>query len=330
MTDKPSLLPPNATAQELAIEQVTARIEDVPIPIKTLWNPHTCPVELLPWLAWAFGVDEWDSTWDEDIKRQVVASSLEIRKHKGTVWAVRQALISAGYADAEIQEGLPILTHDGSETYNSVENYAAGARWALFKVIADIGENKGVSNAERDRLIRLITRAKNVRSVLREIAYQATIKDDINVQDDHSINVLQNISELRPAGRRYDGAIDHDQATKLSREIQNFDGAYRHNSELHYEGLKPYYEWDISGERYSNQWDTTDTRINCQLTSKQQAIIQFNNSFSHEGAATYGNTKPCVTDVGLLSLKLRRKYNNRLMYNGVTQYAGSQAKLHAF
>ena len=54
----PSLLPHNASPQERAIEAATARLADVPVPLRDLWNPETCPAELLPWLAWAFGVDE--------------------------------------------------------------------------------------------------------------------------------------------------------------------------------------------------------------------------------------------------------------------------------
>ncbi|GHK16942.1 hypothetical protein ECZU03_07310 [Escherichia coli] len=32
----------------------------MPVPLRTLWNWRTCPVKLLPYLAWALSVDRWD------------------------------------------------------------------------------------------------------------------------------------------------------------------------------------------------------------------------------------------------------------------------------
>ncbi|WP_240332504.1 phage tail protein I [Pseudomonas aeruginosa] len=59
------LLPRNATELEQLAAQALADIQRVPIPLRTLWNPSTCPVPLLPYLAWAFSVDRWDSKWPE-------------------------------------------------------------------------------------------------------------------------------------------------------------------------------------------------------------------------------------------------------------------------
>lgn len=105
MTAPPTLLPPNATALERALASVIARISDVPVPIGDLWNPARCPAPLLPWLAWALSVDEWDSSWTEDVQRAVIAASVEIHRHKGSLWSVRQALSLIGYGDCDITEG---------------------------------------------------------------------------------------------------------------------------------------------------------------------------------------------------------------------------------
>ncbi|SHO57768.1 phage tail protein I [Vibrio quintilis] len=89
-----SLLPVNATTLELDLEQVISRCTDLPVHIKDLWNPETCPLSLLPWLAWALSVDSWDERWPESIKRQVVRDSFEIHRLKGTPYAVQKALDS--------------------------------------------------------------------------------------------------------------------------------------------------------------------------------------------------------------------------------------------
>lgn len=96
MSDKPTLLPPNATEQERAIEQTMARIEDVPVGICDLWNPDTCPAELLPWLAWAMSLDAWKSYWPEQVKRTRIKQAIEIQRKKGTSKSVRDVVASFG------------------------------------------------------------------------------------------------------------------------------------------------------------------------------------------------------------------------------------------
>ncbi len=90
------LLPPSATRQERSISLSTARASEVALPIRSLWNPQTCQIDLLPWLAWALSVDVWDATWPESTKRSVVASSVENHRRKGTAGAVKSALASLG------------------------------------------------------------------------------------------------------------------------------------------------------------------------------------------------------------------------------------------
>ena len=47
----PSLLPPGSTRLEKALEQVAAGLLDIPTPVRAVWSPKDCPIELLPWLA---------------------------------------------------------------------------------------------------------------------------------------------------------------------------------------------------------------------------------------------------------------------------------------
>ena len=71
-----TLLPPNSTQLERAIEGANgAALADVPVPIRDLWNPETCPAALLPFLAWGVSIDLWDSQWSEAEKRAAVASA---------------------------------------------------------------------------------------------------------------------------------------------------------------------------------------------------------------------------------------------------------------
>ncbi|WP_185843489.1 phage tail protein I [Pseudoalteromonas luteoviolacea] len=97
------LLPSNATRQEKALEQTSARIDDVPVHVGDLWSPERCPAHLLPWLAHALSVDEWDSTWPESIQRTVIAESVPTHRVKGTAGAVKSALTALN-AHVELTE----------------------------------------------------------------------------------------------------------------------------------------------------------------------------------------------------------------------------------
>lgn len=97
------LLPYNATEQEKAISISIERAGEVPVRVREVWNPYTCPADVLPWLAWAFSVDSWDANWTEQEKRDVIATSILVHKKKGTIGAVRRALRPLGY-DIEIEE----------------------------------------------------------------------------------------------------------------------------------------------------------------------------------------------------------------------------------
>ncbi|WP_122532788.1 phage tail protein I [Pseudomonas viridiflava] len=91
----PSLLPLNSTSLERAIEAATD--ETTQIPLRTLYNPQTCPAHLLYHLAWAWSVDRWDEEWSEPIKRAAIAASFYIHEHKGTIGAIRRVVEPLGY-----------------------------------------------------------------------------------------------------------------------------------------------------------------------------------------------------------------------------------------
>ncbi|MEE4820494.1 phage tail protein I [Pseudomonas alliivorans] len=90
-----SLLPLNSVSLELAIEAATA--ETTQIPLRTLYNPQTCPAHLLYHLAWAWSVDRWDENWSESVKRAAISASFYIHQHKGTIGAIRRAVEPLGY-----------------------------------------------------------------------------------------------------------------------------------------------------------------------------------------------------------------------------------------
>lgn len=147
------LLPANATPQERALSESTGRIESIPVPVDTVWNPWTCPVSLLPWLAWALSVDEWSSEWTEQQQRQVVADSIGIHRKKGTRGAIDRALNSLGYRLEAVEwfEDNPV------------------AEPGTFRIRVEI-DGRGLNDSVQNEIERVVDASKNVRSHLTEIS----------------------------------------------------------------------------------------------------------------------------------------------------------------
>src|SRR5690625_725784 len=92
-----AMLPPNASPLERAAATALAEITRVPVPLRTLWHPDTCPEHLLPYLAWALSVDRWDESWPERAQRDVIKASFYVHQSKGTISALRRVVEPLGY-----------------------------------------------------------------------------------------------------------------------------------------------------------------------------------------------------------------------------------------
>lgn len=87
-----SLLPPNATPLQRAVEQVSLRAFDIGIATETFNRPAIIDAGLLPWLAWQFSVDRWQPDWTEARKRAAVTTAIVDHRRKGTPAALEKLL----------------------------------------------------------------------------------------------------------------------------------------------------------------------------------------------------------------------------------------------
>ena len=91
------LLPSNRTPWESAIEGTNAARYPLPVDLITAtWSPDDCPVNLLPYLAWAMSVDVWDKDWPETTKREAIRKSLAMHRLKTTPAGIKQFVALAG------------------------------------------------------------------------------------------------------------------------------------------------------------------------------------------------------------------------------------------
>ena len=86
-----SILPANAQRTERALE-AAMRAEIDLAAVGTLWNPATCPPEVLPFLAWGLSISHWNPDWSEAQKRTAVADAIPFHQRKGTRAAVEEIL----------------------------------------------------------------------------------------------------------------------------------------------------------------------------------------------------------------------------------------------
>ena len=254
MTD---LLPPNATPEERALSMATARmgLPDTALGIDTLWSPRHCPEELLPWLAWAQAVDVWDADWPVETKRRVIEVSISIRRRAGTVWAVREAIKAAGYADARLTEGLGILRHDGNQLRDGTETYAAGNRWAEFELKVDLGETEGITAASTATLLRLLYTTKPAGRHLRAVNHTATIEDVASADETDSAHINMPVEDDAHFGACHNGAILRNQAIILDPASVLRNGQWQHNGEQYRTGLSVYRQVIPTGVKYDNERD---------------------------------------------------------------------------
>lgn len=94
---KRDILPANATPLERSAALAAADIERVEIPLRSLWDPYSCPEPFLVHLASAWSVDRWVETWPVDVKRKVIAESFNLHQRKGTRAAIRKAVEPLGF-----------------------------------------------------------------------------------------------------------------------------------------------------------------------------------------------------------------------------------------
>lgn len=99
-----TILPPNVSDLEKNLDEAGAsRLNEIKTPVATVWDANTCPIEALPYLAWALSVDYWRSDWPESIQRQVTADSPDYHRIKGSRPAVERAIKNLGF-DAKCYE----------------------------------------------------------------------------------------------------------------------------------------------------------------------------------------------------------------------------------
>ena len=135
-----TLTPPSSTRLERVAARACASLGEVRVPLRQLWDPYTCPVDLLPYLAWAFSVDRWDENWPQTTKRKAIADAFYLHRYKGTTGAMRRVVEPFGYF-IRVNEWWNIDTDPGTFTLDigvEEEGISEETYQELERLIADV------------------------------------------------------------------------------------------------------------------------------------------------------------------------------------------------
>lgn len=194
-----TLLPPSAGAWMRHTETVTARLSAITVALRTLWTPTVCPVELLPYLAWALSVDRWDKSWPAEKKIAAIQQSYWQHRRKGTRAAVRRVIEDMGF----------------SATF--AEWFDTGDQPGTFRLEVDVN-NVGLTERTLAELNRLITDAKPVSRHITQMSISTKTKGSAYIA---AAACEGNIIHIYPPDYQPDDGIYYD-------GIINFDGNYHY------------------------------------------------------------------------------------------------------
>jgi P2-related tail formation protein len=270
----------------------------------------------LPWLAEQFhvtGLEGWNLCVTEADRRSLIKRAIWLHRKKGTPWAVKEGLKSVGFGGAELIERLPSLNYDGAETFTGTENYGSGVNWARFKVLLDLGENRGVSLQETALIRDVVTEWKNERSHLDAITFRAVTTDTATISDTATIATHDTQPDILPWGLRYDGSVFHNSGRLLT-----FDGADT------YSGSVTYRLAVDGGTTYNNEWDSSTATIHTDQADQHQVSIAYNGLASYDGVFDQGATPPPLYDTRMtVTARRHNLFSGLRTYGSSKQYDGS-------
>lgn len=166
-----NLLPAHYTEREHNLELIGSAVFDRII--SSLWSgrlhdPMTCDARYLRTLGKYYGVEYWWQDISEEDHRNLIKNFPMIKRRRGTLWAVKQALFVID-PNGHILEGDYTVRYDGSSLYNGAKQYGYVTHWAEYIVIA----SRAMINPQATQLRGLLESVAPVRSSLKRIDYTA-------------------------------------------------------------------------------------------------------------------------------------------------------------
>ena len=138
------LVPSTSGAFARAMEKVLeVRITGLAVPVMTVLDPDACPLAMLPWLAWHYGLTHWSSDWPESTQRASIAAARRVLRLRGTKAGALLAIASYG-SSAEIIEWQDDL----------------GAEVGTWRVVLSEGSDPGIDPIAQAEILAALERVR--------------------------------------------------------------------------------------------------------------------------------------------------------------------------
>lgn len=284
-----SLLQPSlqGDARMEALARLIARLSGLPVNVPLVNLFDLVDASALPSLGEQFhvmGVEGWNLAGTDTARRSLLKKAIDLHRHKGTPWAVEEALRATGFSGAEVREGAGICVHDAELAHNGRGTYASGNRWAVFDIEIDLGEHAGIDPASRARIRETVNAWKNARSHLRALSWRASLADETRAVDSGVRLVARPAcADARPWGYPlHNGFIRYD------------NGICRaHDGRLHYGGDAPHIRWEPgapsspSGHVHDARLDHVQTAVRPALADGMRYAPLHNGAFPYDGCGRH-------------------------------------------
>jgi phage tail P2-like protein len=158
------LLPPSLASDERsqAFAQAAARFSEIDLTPVLVYLIDTVDKSALPLLADQFRVlgEGWQFTRNNDERRALIKHAIEIKRHRGTPWAIEQVL-EILHLPGKLQEW-----------------FEYGGRPYHFKIRIDLGA-QGIDEETYRALVKLIGMYKNKRSKLEALSIINSVSSEV-------------------------------------------------------------------------------------------------------------------------------------------------------
>jgi P2-related tail formation protein len=305
-----------------ALEAVTARLSAIDIAPALIYDFAHVAESALPHLGEQFhvmGAEGWRLATTEAQRRVLLARAVALHRHKGTPWAICEALKAVGFNDLEIQEGLPSNRYDGAISYSGADVYAAYG-WAQFRVVADAGDEQPITSAQTALIVETIDAWKPKRSHLVDVRHRASAADTVGVAEvEQHQGAMTHEDGHRWGHHFYDGALAYDQGA-----LHTWDGALRYDGTARHDG----YSATAQGARYDGEREQGILSARLALVDQQMRGAAYDAAHSYGGTIDYGASAPVAEDRPMpITARRHRRYDGRLAYSahrydGADRYAG--------
>lgn len=167
----PNLIPAHYTDRERKLDLVVESVFDRVF--GELWtgrlhDPMICDARFLFVLGKHYGVEYWWQNISEGEHRAIIAAFPAIKRRRGTLWSVKQAL-GVIDPDGHVVEGDYTVRYDGTASFDGTKQYGYVSHWAEYLVVA----SRPMVNAQATQLRGMLESVAPARSLLIRIDYTA-------------------------------------------------------------------------------------------------------------------------------------------------------------